>query len=159
MTRSRLRIERLAAQYLIPRAHPDPAALGLQLDAAARALPGRLGAALAPHVDDGSHTVWLLREIAVDLTLDAAAGPDALAAQWGEAIARAALRRLDAGAHGVVMFADHAAYLAAFLADLAGGDAWSLWYYAGFDGLRALPVAAALRTALLADPIEGRGAL
>jgi hypothetical protein len=159
MTAARWQIGRLAARYVVARGHPDPAALAARLDAAAHRLPGHIAAAAAPHASETADAVWLLRRLEVDVALDAAADPDALAAAWGRAIAGATWRRLDAGADGVVMFPDRAAYLASFLRDVAGGDASSLWYYGAFDGLRALPIAATLRTALLADADQGRRAL
>ena len=56
-------------------------------------------------------------------------------------------------------FSSPATYLAQFLNDLADGAAWSKWYYAGFDGLRALPMSLALREALTREPIIGETAL
>ena len=56
-------------------------------------------------------------------------------------------------------FPSRAAYLASFLADLAFGTARSQWYYQSFAGLNALPLSAALRTALCDDSRTGKQAL
>jgi hypothetical protein len=159
MMRSRLTIGRLASRYVIARDHPDPAAIAGRLDDAARALPRYLGAMLAPLAVETSDAIWLLRSIAVELALDAAADPDALAAAWAKYLGRAVLAVLEGDADGLLFFPDRATYLASFLRDLAGGEAWGLWYYESFAGLRMLPAAAALRTALVADPLLGRRAL
>ena len=47
----------------------------------------------------------------------------------------------------------------AFLSDLAFGTAWSQWYYESFAGLNALPLSAALRTAICDDIATGTEAL
>jgi hypothetical protein len=154
-----LTINRLAARYLVAREHPDPSGLTARLDGAATLLCDRLGACLAPIAASPSEEIWLLRSVEVDIGLDAGADPEEIAALWGSALARAISRKLDASAQGVMFFPDRLAYLASFLRDLADGEAWSLWYYKAFAGLGALPVAAALRTAILAEPQAGVRAL
>jgi hypothetical protein len=159
MMQSRLTIGRLASRYIIARDHPDPAALAGRLDGAARALPRYLAAVLAPLAAETSDAIWLLRSIEIELALNAGADPEAAAATWSQTLGRAVLARLDGGADGLLFFPDRASYLASFLRDLAEGEAGGLWYYESFAGLRMLPVAAALRTALIADPPLGRRAL
>ena len=97
--------------------------------------------------------------IELELTVDAGAEPELLRRTLARTLARAIARRLDRAADGVLFFPDRIGYLARFLADLAAGDAWHLWYYEAFAGLRVLPVAAALRTAILAEPERGLQAL
>ena len=58
-----------------------------------------------------------------------------------------------------MFFPDRPAHLACFLADLAAGDAWRLWYPRGFAGLKMLPLPMALRPAVLAEPVRGLEAL
>jgi hypothetical protein len=159
MMQSRLTIGRLASRYFVTHDHPDPAAIAGRLDRAALGLPTHLASALAPLDTDAPDAVWLLRSIEVELTLNAGTDADTLAVAWARALARTLSTRLHADAGGLVRFPDRAAYLASFLRDLVEGDAWSLWYYQPFGGLRVLPLAAALRTALLADPAQGRRAL
>ena len=104
-----------------------------------------LGAALAPLAGAERDGLWLVRRIELELTVDAGAEPALLRRALARTLARAIARRLDRAADGVLFFPDRIGYLARFLADLAAGDAWRLWYYEAFAGLRVLPVAAALR--------------
>jgi hypothetical protein len=159
LSEPRLSIGRFTARYLVASDHPDPSALAGRLDRAAASIGPYLSACLASLPASSPDAIWLLRKVEVELGVDAAAEPDAIAAAWSAAMARAVAGRLDTDAQGVAFFADRTAYLAAFLRDLAAGEAWSLWYYRAFDGLRALPIAAALRTAILADAGMGRAAL
>jgi hypothetical protein len=159
LTGSRLTIGRFSARYLVAADHPDPGAMASRLDDAAAAVGQHLAARLGSLSASSPDAIWLLRRVEVELGLDAGSEPDAIAAAWSAAIARAVAGRLDTDAQGVVFFTDPTAYLTAFLRDLAAGEAWSLWYYRQFDGLRALPIAAALRTAILADTGLGRAAL
>ncbi|MFL5256255.1 MAG: hypothetical protein ACJ8AI_25830 [Rhodopila sp.] len=155
---SRLTIGRLNSRYLVAR-DLDPAAIAGKLDRAASALPNHLAPIFEPLADAAADGVWLFRSIALELTLNAGADADTLAATWARTLTRTLFAGLNGDTEGLVFFPDRAAYLASFLRDLADGDAWSLWYYQPFEGLKVLPVAAALRTALLADPARGRRAL
>jgi hypothetical protein len=154
-----LTIGRFDTRYLVPREHPDPSRLAARLDGTVDLLRDRLGAFLEPVAASAPEAIWLLRSVELDIALDAGADPDAIAAAWSTALARAITSSLNSTAQGVVFFPDRIAYLASFLRDLAGGEAWSLWYYESFAGLRALPLAAALRTAILAEPQSGLRAL
>ena len=111
-------------------------------------LPDRLREAVSLPDDDG---VVLLRRLAIDLTVPAGASGSAVAAHLAEALA-AGLRRAAADGRAVVRFDSVAAHAAAFLAALVEGTAWRRWWFGGFDGVRALPLPAAIRTILLRDP-------
>jgi hypothetical protein len=154
----RLEIRRLAATYLVAADHPAPETVGHRLDAVLGGIGQELGRVLAP-LAEGDDGVWLLRRVEFDLSLDADLPPERVARAWAQGLAGAIARKLDRAADGVVFFPDRTARLARLMADLASGDAWSLWYHAGFAGLKALPVAMALRTAILADPADGLRAL
>jgi hypothetical protein len=155
----RLNIRRLDARYLVAADHPAPEAVRQRLDAALAGVGRDLGSALAPLATGELDGVWLVRRVELDLSLDADLPAERLGRDWARFLAAAIARKLDRAADGVVFFADRTAHLARFMADLATGDAWSLWYHERFAGLKGLPVAMALRTAILADGEEGLRAL
>jgi hypothetical protein len=159
MSALRLEIGRLEVQCLVGRDHPDAPGVQARLAPLATRLSGALGEALSGLEASASGEVWLLRRVEAEATLDTTAEPILVARRWAAALAGAIARRLDPAAEGVVRFPDRTAYLARFLADLARGHAWSAWYYRSFEGLRVLPAATALRTAILAEPASGREAL
>jgi hypothetical protein len=150
-------IHRLAATYLVSAEHPAWETVHQRLDAALGHLGDDLDRALSPLV--GGDGIWLIRRLELELALDVDADPQRLRQAFARGLAAAIARKLDQAADGVVFFADPTAHLARFMADLAAGDAWSLWYHGRFAGLKALPVAMALRTAILAEPENGLQAL
>ncbi len=148
---SALHIERLHNQYLVPTDFSlgddlrNRCEASLQLDlvsALSRSLDRRLPA------EDPS--VWFVRKLVLDFPVSAEV-PGYLAADvWAEQIADGLLETLlRKRGEDVVRFPDRAAYRAHFFLDLADGSAWNKWYYAPFEGLRALSTSAALRTAML----------
>lgn len=89
--------------------------------------------------DDGA--VYRIRELHVSLWLDGDRHDDqAIAAIWAELLARAVAGALRGGPSANVMrYDDQAHFVAAFLADLLAGRAWSRWMYAEFRPLQGLP--------------------
>jgi len=150
----RLAIRRLRLAALAPRDHPAPRSLEMRLaEAARRGLAPALDRALA---DWSGPEVVRVRRLEVEIAMDAGFDPDLFAALLARAIG-SALRR--AGGDGVVAYSTRAAYLAALVEALAAGRAWGCWWQREAEGLRALPVAAAIRTALAVDPKIGLEAL
>jgi hypothetical protein len=157
----RLRIAALDAVYLVSDQHPSPERLGKRLDEVMRKdLPAALGAVLKPTLGASDESLWFIRRLDVPIDVNAAWEPDAIARSWARQISRTLAQDLS-GADGgnVIRFPDRAAYLACFVVDAASGDAFSHWVYRSFAGLRALPVSAAIRTALMDDPALGLAAL
>jgi len=157
-------IERLAATYVVPATHPEPMEVRSRLDAVGRRLPEALGTPFAELGEGRDGEVWLLRHLDVDVELDLTADDLSLARAWADAITTAVAARLASPAHGVqdaesVAYRDRGEQLAAFLSDLVAGTAWSRWSYRVFDGLRVLPVPAAVEAALGRDRETGRAAL
>jgi len=144
-----LSIGRWHCQYLVPARHPDPEAVRWRLDAAMRAeLEPCLAHVLRSVTDDADASLWFIRRLAVETSVGG---------QWSRDVAAALRRVIDAGGDGmdVVRFANRAAYLAAFLEDLAAGRAWSRWYYElAFASLRSLGTATAVREAIVREPPE-----
>lgn len=161
METSRLAIRRLSLDCSANRAVARRTDFGRRLEQLARAeLPHALEQALAP-VDRAGGGLLFLRRLELELDLDLGHDARAIAAHWAEAIKRRLLAVLaGAGsASDVVFFPDRGRYLARFLADLAAGLAWQTWYYRSFDGLKVLPLSAALRTVLTDPEQDGAGAL
>lgn len=101
--------------------------------------------------NDGA--VWVVRSVSVPLTLNGNAGLDdtAVAGQWADRIAVAAIREVAKGADGdrVARFDDQSDFVAAFLSDLLRGQARSLWYYGCFERFHDQSTAAAALAVLL----------
>ncbi|MBV9927300.1 MAG: hypothetical protein JOZ96_19940 [Acidobacteria bacterium] len=152
----------LRAVYFVPSDHPAPDALKVRLDdALSKGLRDALAATASRLFSEADESVWLVRRLDVSLDVNAAWGREAIAASWASEAARALGRDLreDGDARNVIRFPTRAAYLASFLRDLSDSRAWGKWYYRSFEGLRALPQTAALRTAVCADADEGLAAL
>ena len=159
---NRLLIRRFQAQYLVSREHPTPERVKARLDeTVTRDLAKTLAAALAPWFSNSNSGLWLVRDLNVEADVNVAWEREQLARDMSSRIARSLAMSLQGGSDGenILWFPSRAAYLARFLADAAGGSAWSKWYYMSFEGLRALPVSAILRTAICENPATGRDAL
>ncbi|HEX3559758.1 MAG TPA: hypothetical protein VHU19_11175 [Pyrinomonadaceae bacterium] len=160
--KSRLSIGRFKATYCVPAQHPAPEALKRRLD---DALEKEFAAALAANASqlfsDADESVWLVRRLDINVDLNAAWVRGQLASAWAAQVARSLSRDLRADGDGsnCIRFPNRAAYLASFLGDLSHSSAWDKWYYAGFEGLRALPQSAALRTAACEHAGDGLAAL
>ena len=153
-------VDRFVSHYLIDRSHPAAHGLGRRLDDVIETqLPEILATTLASMLDRSGRDIWLIRRLDVELDLDVASVPTTLARHWAAHIATALFHAMQSAGSDVVHFASPAAQLARFLQDLAEGSVWQKWYHRPFEGLRALPVSSAVRTALLARPDVGLAAL
>jgi hypothetical protein len=156
-------IEQLHSVYRVSRRHPAPEEARARLDAVARSrMTERCGMALYAALAADDPSIWLIRRLELDVTLDiGGASDDALALAWAEEIARSIVRIIEGGPDGdlVVRFADGAEYTAQFIRDLAAGRAWDRWYYEDFDSLRVLPSGTAVREALARAPEQAETVL
>jgi hypothetical protein len=156
----RIAVERFVARYAIARDHPAPATVRRQLDEVVRTrVPDALADAVRRSVPPDADGLWLIRRLEIDLCLDPSEAPTRLATRWARAIAGALVAAMRAEGPGTVRFGDHAEHLGRFLVDACAGRAWDAWYHRKFDGLRALPLSGALRTAVVADAAVGLRAL
>lgn len=159
----RFRIGRLRISAGAARDHPAPDALrGRLVDAAHRCLPATLARVLGHERDQA---VVRIRRLEVDLSIDGAFDEERFALQLARSIV-ARVRVVEASSGSLsaeancVCFPTRSAYLAALLEALAEGRAHDCWWLReAAEGLRPLSTAAALRTAVLADPVEGQAAL
>src|SRR5438105_7796504 len=159
---NRLQIRRFRADYLVSADHPSPERLKARLDETIeRRLAPSLSSAFSSWLSESDSSIWLIRRLQIDVALNAVLERDQIAeaftAQIGKSLGEALQEGADDG--NVLRFPNRAAYLAAFLTDLANGTAWSKWYYESFAGLKALPTSSALRTAVCDDASSGREAL
>ncbi len=132
-----LAIDQFHTTYHLP-ATRSGRAEARRLDALVR---GRLERALADVARFPAHdadAVYRIRRLDLDLWLDPARmTADELARRWRDALLRALARAIQQGTPlEVVRYESRAQYLAAFLADLADGQAWGRWVYEEFAVLR-----------------------
>lgn len=153
----RLAIDRLSLDCLVGSDHRDPASARDRLVGLTHRLPASLEQHVRPFA--GGDEIVLVRSLALDVVWDPDGSEAAALAQWAQVFAAELGRQLSAQGQGVVRFENRAHQLAVFIRDLVGGDAWSVWFHRPFEGLRALPTARALATALGSDPIRGQAAL
>lgn len=157
-----LHARRIRQRVLVVRNHPDPERLRRRLhDALATHLPEALEQAFAPMDAARDDAVWRIRHLVLDVAVSSAWDDRGLARAWAARLAIAVRRAMEAGGDGVTVmrFRDRATYLAAFVAELAEGTAWTRWWFDSFEGVRLLPRSAAIRTALLRDAPTGAAAL
>lgn len=151
----RLTIERSEALYRLPAGHREPAAARRRLDRViAEEVPRVLGSLLDDVLAAEDPSVWVIRSLDAELTCDLAVVDDRrLGTALAAAVGRSLLTTIKEGPDGdaVLRYRDRAAYLAAFLSDLAAGRAWQCWQYASFDALRSLPASTAVAEALLRE--------
>jgi hypothetical protein len=160
MTASTLRIERLHTCYLVPAECQTPEEVRVACEGAiAATLPDALATALEQWLPADDPSVWLVRRLAVDFSINAEVNLPGLPQICARETTAALMDTLQSGGPDVLHFPDYAAYLAHFLLDLVEGSAWGKWYYQRFDGLRMLPVSAAVRTAVCDRPDAGWKAL
>ena len=161
METSRLEIGCAAIKYLVPAGHPSPPRIRDRLDTVIkRELPQTLARAFDSWFSDSDSSIWIIRRLHVNAAVNAGGEAEqisrALAAQIAKTLGATFQEE---NQDNVRHFPSRAAYLASFLADLAFGTAKSQWYYQSFAGLNALPLSAALRTALCGDSRTGKQAL
>jgi hypothetical protein len=158
---SRVRVRRFRADYLLDANHLAPHRVKAALDESiTRSLACTLRTALSAAFPGSERGLWFIRQLEIDVDVNAAWDADVLVARITERIVRELVETIRYGADGlnVISFVDESEYLSRFLADRAAGRGES-WHYETFAGLRHLPVSAALRTAILDKPEIGLGAL
>src|SRR5215475_8688986 len=145
---STLHIGRLFNRYLVPAEHQAPEEVRHFCESALATLSESLAAALRPALPAHDSSLWFIHRLELDFAINTELHTPSLPDIWAKEIAAALADALRRGGVEILRFPDRAAYMANFFLDLAEGSAWSKWYYASFEGLRMLPVSAALRTAI-----------
>jgi hypothetical protein len=144
----------------VSRDHPAPERLRAEIDATSE----RVADALAEGFDVGSvsrnpDAVILVRTLVLECDFDARADRSQAARALARRCAAALVNAVASGSGEVLQFDSRGEFVARFVEDLAEGHAWGQWYYHAFEGVRALPRGAAIRTVLLENPTVGRQAL
>jgi hypothetical protein len=155
---SSLYIERLCNHYVVPERASEEMRARCEV-ALADSLERTLAASLEQSFSAEDESIWLIRELNVELSVGSRIERGDVGEVWAGELARALVNALDSSQPDVLHFPDRASYLARFLLDLAEGAAWDRWYYSIFDGLRMLPVSAAIRTAILNSGQDGLRAM
>ncbi len=110
---------------------------------------------LSPVVNANDPSVWLIRSLRVDLSVDANPEMESrVAHQWsGKLAARIGdVLSREPQSESVIRFPSRTAYVAQFLRDLLAGTAWTKWYYSEFESLSNLATGCALCETLLREP-------
>jgi hypothetical protein len=133
-------------------------------DRASRACRDHVPIALqsaARWLDGDDHSVWIVRRLDLSVVTSIHAAPDEIASSIAGALGRALAKALTEDGDGTtaIRFRNRAAYLSRFVADVADGSAWTRWYFAPLSGWRLLPASAAIRSALVEDPVAGLDSL
>jgi hypothetical protein len=158
---SQLTVARLSLEAAVLRDQPGTVVVTSDAQRfASHELAPALTAALAPLLDGGDPSVWVIRRLDLDLAVDSSWSAGAVAARLARAV-QVALHSVTSGegAGAAVRFPDRAAYLAQFLSDLTDGHAWDRWYYPPFAALRPLPISTVIRLAIEAQPGAAENAL
>jgi hypothetical protein len=129
-------------------------------EAAAASLRECLSSEMA-RLNGGEEDVWLIRTLRVRAVTNADWSQSQIASAIGRQISKALQKTLDAGPDGeeVLWFPNRSAYLGRFLADCSEGRAFGRWQYREFEKWSGLPLNAALREAIVAEPDMAREAL
>ena len=144
----------------MPRDHPAPERVRDEIDATDRQVGAALAYCLGAYVERKAGEVILVRRLAFDCDLDLRCDRRELARALALRCAVALVQAVESGAADVVRFASRAALVARFVADVANGlRLRPAGTTRGFEGVRALPPSAAIRTVLLDDAQLGREAL
>jgi hypothetical protein len=159
---SSVAIRRIDSEYRIPSDHPEPFALRDRLDGILRSHVNRsLAYALRYGISASDESLLFIRNIDIDIVLNADWSDREIADVWAEAIARSiaqSVRRRTMGEESA-WFASHVEYLAEYIRQTSAGTAANRWYFQTFEGLRLLSASAAIRTALSRNSSEGLAAL
>jgi hypothetical protein len=144
--------------YFVPAGHPRPEDLRQRLDrCVTERLPGYCGASLAGFLNPDDPSVWRIRELQTDFSVEMSLQSDELIARnWAEDLAWriAAVARGGEQSESILCFENRIAYLAQFILDLAAGQAWGKWYYEEFESLRSLSLSQTLGETFVREPGE-----
>lgn len=148
---SRLGIRRLVVNCLVPSDQPASEQIRHRVaDLARQHLSQALGVALDRIFPDADQGLCFIQRLDCAVDVNVAWEPDVLTRHLAARLGQQLMAQIHSPESDptVIRFKSPADYLAAFLVDLAQGQAWTRWYYERFDGVRVLPLSAAIRTTL-----------
>ena len=150
---ARLTVGRWISTYSVPSNCTAENDLRRYLDEAVRGpLVDRCGLHLAPVVLRDDASVWRIRRLDLNMSLDygrvqATDVADAWSRQFAASLA--GVMRQGEENDAVLRFDSYADFIARFVLDLAANRAWGKWYYEEFEELRIFPPSQAIRTVFL----------
>lgn len=148
---SRLGIRRLHVNCVVPSDHPSPEQVRHRVaDLAEQHLFQALQVALDRIFPEADQSLCFIQRLNCAVDVNIGWEPGVLTHHFSARLGQQLIAQLHSleSDPTVIRFKSPADYLAAFLMDLTQGQAWTRWYYKRFDGLRVLPLSAAIRTAL-----------
>jgi len=135
-------VGRWSGTYLVPADCSNPQDLQRRADKMiADLLASHCSLFLQQSLDVADPAVWRIRDLAVNLALEASfSDPLDVARTWGRRLAAEIYSVVERGeeSDSILRFPSKAAFLAQFIFDLAAGRAWEKWYYEEFEDLRVL---------------------
>jgi hypothetical protein len=156
----RVTIGRWHSRHLVPADHPAPERVQDTVDnALRRALPRALASHHGLGMGDPDELVFV-RRLDIDLTVNMLWDDEAIATACAGSLLHGLVRELAGGdSHNVVRFRNRAEHVAAYLAWRAVDGATPPWYLRSFSGWELLSSSAAIRSAIIDDPVTGLIAL
>jgi hypothetical protein len=150
---ARVTVGRWVGTYLVPASYPAPQDLQRRADRiAAECLAASCGTCLEQALNAADTTVWRIRNLAVNLSLEVGSSDSHdIARDWGRRLATEIYSTVEQGEQSdcVLYFPSKAAFVAQFIFDLATGRAWGKWYYEEFEDLHVLSERQAICAVLL----------
>lgn len=120
-----------------------------------RALQALDARALAAGTHSTDTSLVFIDRLTLCLAVNTTWSDDTLAQQLAHGVTTALVNTVNEAQPGVRRFDDRAAWLAQYLVARLSGDGVSPWWFDDLDGLRMLPLSAALRTVLCAPGDDG----
>ena len=104
--------------------------------------------------DGNDDSVWIVRRINLSLQPGSTLMPEKSRLRY-QSLGRALAKALtdDGDGTNAIRFAPERPICHEFLTDVAAGTAWTRWYFAPLSGWRLLSASAAIRSALVEDPV------
>jgi hypothetical protein len=154
---ARVTVGRWTGTYYVPPEFSAPQDLQHRLDSIiSDRLPLCCISLLEQSFTNTDTSVWRIRDLTLNFSLDAGlSDASSVARNWGRSLAGEIFSITESGevSDSVMHFPNRAAFLAQFLADLAGSRAWAKWYYEEFSDFQVLSVRQAICAVFLrGDP-------
>lgn len=149
-----LYLYKLRSDYLLARDHPSPEPVRATLDESlARHFAEACRRALGELHAEDDHSIWMIRELQIDLAVNATWPPEEIARALAAKVARAVHSQLDRSnvSDAVIRFENAAEFLAHYVFETATTGHTDAWYFKAFDSLRSLPTDRCIYEALVRD--------
>ena len=159
---STLTINKFDATYHVSPELKDHGALKHRLDGVLQARLGQICAQYLGKIFDKDESgIFFLKTLEFDFHVDLTLlSDDQLAQHWGNNLTKHILKSLSLSNSEMLRhFPNQLAYRTQFIIDLLGGNAWNIWYYHSFNGLRSLPISTVIKEVFCLEPNEATALL